>query len=174
MTQKPTDTKDQASSFPLEYQQGFFYFHGLRFTIYQRAYVSNQETEQLVDLLLADLPQKTSVVDVGTGCGSIAISIKKERSDVPVQAVDIRAEALALALQNACHHGVSIDFFVSNYVDHPALQEPTHIIADLPWGDESTILDSSGGMPRLAHMPQIALFHRAGILGAYGSVLNVG
>ena len=80
-----------------------------------------------------------SILDVGTGAGNIAITVKSERPSYTVHGCDINAAALKVARSNAKKHHCSVMFFESNYVDDIYI-EPTHIIANLPWGDDSYVL----------------------------------
>jgi release factor glutamine methyltransferase len=66
-------------------------------------FVPRPETEVLVGFALAEIATTSSpiVVDVGTGTGAVALSVKHERPDATVFATDLSAEAVALARANA-------------------------------------------------------------------------
>jgi release factor glutamine methyltransferase len=49
------------------------------------------------------------VIDVGTGTGAIALTIKDERPDAVVLAIDLSPDAVALALENAIHSGLDVE-----------------------------------------------------------------
>jgi release factor glutamine methyltransferase len=89
---------------PLEYILGEVFFFGFPFKVSPAVLRPRPETGQLVELaldVLAKIPeQRRLVLDLGTGCGNIAISIAKY---VPcrVWAVDISQKALAVAKTNA-------------------------------------------------------------------------
>lgn len=78
-------------------------FFGLAFKTTPAVLIPRPETELLVELALARLPenQPCTVLDLGTGSGVIAISIAKNRQQAAVTAVDQSAEALAVAWENA-------------------------------------------------------------------------
>jgi len=134
-------------------------------------YVPNKETELLLETFLDDLDKDSTILDVGTGSGCLAISVAKEILGIQVSACDIDNRALEVALENSNIHGVDIDFFVSNYVDDLRIDEPTHIIADLPWGDESYVLGSND-LREMECMPSHAIFHPEGILEAYRELIT--
>ena len=81
---------------------GYEEFHGLRFQVDERVLIPRPETEELVDLILAENPNtELKVLDIGTGSGAIAVSLKKSRPMWQVTASDLSADALVLAKDNA-------------------------------------------------------------------------
>ncbi|NLX24641.1 MAG: peptide chain release factor N(5)-glutamine methyltransferase [Lentisphaerae bacterium] len=89
---------------PLQYVVGHVDFFGLQIKCDRRALIPRPETELLVDEVLCSSIWKhkpTSVIDVGTGSGCIALTLAKQRPDANVSAVDLSAEALELAQENA-------------------------------------------------------------------------
>lgn len=60
---------------PAQYILGYEEFHGLRFQVDERVLIPRPETEELVDLILAENPNtELKVLDIGTGSGAIAVS----------------------------------------------------------------------------------------------------
>jgi len=95
---------------PVQYVLGQWDFRGLTLKVDRRALIPRPETEQLVDLVLK-APQvrqaaKPLVVDVGTGTGCIILSLAQELRDGVFVGLDISAEALALARENATLTGL--------------------------------------------------------------------
>lgn len=87
---------------PAQYILGYEEFHGLRFQVDERVLIPRPETEELVDLILAENPNtELKVLDIGTGSGAIAASLKKSRPMWQVTASDLSADALVLAKDNA-------------------------------------------------------------------------
>ncbi|OGV42564.1 MAG: protein-(glutamine-N5) methyltransferase, release factor-specific [Lentisphaerae bacterium GWF2_57_35] len=95
---------------PLQYVLGDVEFLGRLFKTDPRALIARPETELLVEWALAssDVWARSGprVVDVGTGTGCIAVSLALERPAARIMAVDLSAEALALARENARSLGV--------------------------------------------------------------------
>jgi release factor glutamine methyltransferase len=94
---------------PLSHLLGFREFRSLEFKVTRDVLTPRPETETLLDLAeeyLRDLPDPTRVVDVGTGPGTIAVSLAVSVSSCSVVAVDISQDALRIASLNARRHGV--------------------------------------------------------------------
>lgn len=87
---------------PIAYIVGSREFFGLEFRTTPAVLIPRPETELLVELVLARMPenQPCKVLDLGTGSGAIAISIAKNRPLAAVTAVDQSPEALAVARDN--------------------------------------------------------------------------
>lgn len=88
---------------PIAYIVGSREFFGLEFKTTPAVLIPRPETELLVELALARMPenQPCEVLDLGTGSGAIAISIARNRPLATVMAVDQSPEALAVARDNA-------------------------------------------------------------------------
>jgi release factor glutamine methyltransferase len=143
----------RADRVPLQYITGHVEFMSLDFIVDEHTLIPRQETEILVETVLNKikdraLPNKTiTIVDIGTGCGNIAISLAANLQNAQVYASDISRETLAVAGTNVRRHRVtdrvhllhgnlfesfdghlskgSIDFVVSNppYVSEADLNE---------------------------------------------------
>ena len=75
---------------PVQYILGYTYFYGLKFFVDENVLIPRFDTEVLVEEVLNHLDRKNlDIVDIGTGSGCIAISIKKHFNDVNVDAIDI-------------------------------------------------------------------------------------
>jgi release factor glutamine methyltransferase len=87
---------------PIAYIRGHQEFWSLLFEVSPAVLIPRPETELVVERALGHLDADTAhVLDLGTGSGAIALAIASERSNVHVTAVDISAEALAVATRNA-------------------------------------------------------------------------
>lgn len=94
------------SGTPYQYIVGKKHFMGLIFKVSPKVLIPRNDTEVLVEEVLKRLKKNDVVLDIGTGSGAIAVSIAKYK-DVKVYAVDISADALAVAKENAYENGVS-------------------------------------------------------------------
>ncbi|MEW6314534.1 MAG: peptide chain release factor N(5)-glutamine methyltransferase [Pseudomonadota bacterium] len=88
---------------PVAYLTGQREFYGHAFEITPAVLIPRPETELLVELALARLPENKpcSVLDLGTGSGILAITLALQRPQASVTAVDASTEALAVAQRNA-------------------------------------------------------------------------
>lgn len=86
---------------PLQYIEGRTLFLGREFWVAPGVLIPRPETEELVELMLKEIPADARILDVGTGSGCIAISLAKELPDTLVTAWDVSPEALSVARVNA-------------------------------------------------------------------------
>lgn len=122
---------------PNAYLRGWAKMLGRKFKIDRRSYIPDAYTEELIERVMAEAPKEGSLLEVGTGCGWISISLKCSRPDLVVSACDIDPNALALARENALTHQAEIDFQESYFVDDVRMQEPDVIIANIPYGGDA-------------------------------------
>jgi len=113
--------KKRRQGTPLQYLIGEVQFLGLRFRVRPGALIPRPETEEMVMRALRLLPrdQDTACLDLGTGSGVIGVCLAKYLPRVSVTAVDVSAEALELAKENADLNGVSdrIEFLQSDWFE---------------------------------------------------------
>lgn len=94
---------------PLAYILGEKEFMGLSFKVNPNTLIPRPETELLVEEALSRLKGKKGAVvaEIGTGSGNIAVSIAKLGDVERVYSSDISSDALFVAQENACRHGVA-------------------------------------------------------------------
>src|ERR1044072_4019884 len=98
---------------PLAYILGEREFFGRRFRVGPGVLIPRQETETLVEAAM-EQSDVQSVLDVGTGSGCIAITLKLERPEWEVTAVDISERALDIASDNAKLLGADVRYLLSD------------------------------------------------------------
>ncbi len=86
---------------PVAYILGSKEFYSLDFIVNRDVLIPRPETELLVDMVIYYARQNATVIDIGTGSGAIAVSVKHSRADLEVHATDISSKALAVARKNA-------------------------------------------------------------------------
>ena len=143
----------------LQHLLGTVEFGGHVFLCDERAMVPRPETEQLVELLIADCGLRIAdsrILDVGTGSGVIALSLAAKFSDAELVAADISDDALALAQANAARLNLSdrVRFVKSNLLENV---EGTFdlIVANLPY---IAIQQRHTLSREVLHDPAVALF----------------
>ncbi len=96
---------------PLAYILGEWGFRRLNLKVDRRALIPRPETEVVVERCLALLAEidVPAVLDVGVGTGAIALAIADEHPGARVTAIDISAETLALARENAESTGLAVE-----------------------------------------------------------------
>lgn len=103
-----------ATGEPIQYILGHTEFYGLTFKVDPSVLIPRPETEELVYWIISSIketkPAGGGILDIGTGSGCIAISLKKNLPDMLVSAIDISNEALKTAKENAQLNDVQVDF----------------------------------------------------------------
>lgn len=95
---------------PIQYILGETWFYGRKFSVNEHVLIPRQETEELVHRVIVNYHGAKSILDIGTGSGCIAISLKKELETPAISALDISSEALQVARSNAAKIGTDISF----------------------------------------------------------------
>jgi release factor glutamine methyltransferase len=146
------------ASEPIAYLLGEREFYGRMFRVDRRALIPRPETELLVELgreavaRLRGVGVEPRVVDIGTGCGAIAISLALEAA-VRVVATDVSVGALTLVRENAFRWGATVSPLSGDLLG--PLRAPLHVVlANLPY------VPSHRHLPRdvADYEPAVALF----------------
>ena len=148
--------KQLAAHKPAQYIIGQADFYGMQLKVDERVLIPRPETEELVELILAENPEMNlSVLDIGTGSGAIALALAKNRSDWSVTAADISQDALDVANENAKNQNLQI--FLKKSDCFTEISEKYDIIVSNPpyisREDESEV-----GLNVLHSEPHLALF----------------
>lgn len=106
---------------PIQYSIGETYFYGLTFKVNEGVLIPRPETEELVDWVLEKVkimdPKPLRLLDLGTGSGCIAISLKKNLPKANVSALDISSKALTIAQENALLNDTEVNFFEADILN---------------------------------------------------------
>ncbi len=139
---------------PVAYITGRRHFRRLELEVNPSVLIPRPETELLVAVALG-LPSATRVLDVGTGCGAVALALKDERPDLHVSGSDVSQEALQVARANSRRLGLDVSWLHADLLEGVAgafevvLSNPPYV-AD----SERTAL-----APEISgHEPELALY----------------
>ncbi|HMQ10152.1 MAG TPA: peptide chain release factor N(5)-glutamine methyltransferase [Oligoflexia bacterium] len=156
----------RAQGKPVAYIMGEKEFYGLDFKVNENVLIPRPETELIVDEVLSLHHQGIefkSILDVGTGSGALAVTLKHYLPYAQVTAVDISEKALELAQFNAQKHATQINFIISDLLQN-VKQSYDLIVANLPyvsWSDKMSLSQE------VRHEPEEALFADQEGLGLY-------
>ena len=141
---------------PAQYIIGYADFFGMPLTVDERVLIPRPETEELVQLILAENPKENlKILDIGTGSGAIALALAKNRPNWLVTAADISQNALDVASENSKNQNLQL--FLKKSDCFTEISEKYDIIVSNPpyisREDESEV-----GMNVLHSEPHLALF----------------
>ena len=120
---------------PVQYIVGDVNFYGNIINVDKRVLIPRFETEELVEKTVEYIKkhyQNPDIVDLGTGSGCIAITLKKMFPNSNIDAVDISLDALDLAQENAKLNGVNINFIHGDMLK-PLTKKYDVIISNPPY-----------------------------------------
>ena len=154
---------------PVQYIIGNVDFYGYIINVNENVLIPRFETERLVELTIEkinDMHKKVSILDIGTGSGCIAITLKKE-VDCEVDAIDISDEALNIAKENAKNNDVKITFYKSNILRNVSKKFDV-IISNPPYlTEEDEVMDIVKN-----NEPHLALYAKNNGLYFYEEILK--
>lgn len=132
----------RAQGIPIAYLTGQREFWSLNLKVNRHTLIPRHDTELLVELTLAFIPNQpdTYILELGTGSGAIALALAKERPNWQVIACDISLEALQIAKENAQSHGIkNIRFYQSDWFGNIPQRQYHAIVANPPYIAENDL-----------------------------------
>lgn len=115
---------------PLQYITHNQYFYGNKFYVNENVLIPRADTEILVEEVLKIADLEDNILDLCTGSGCIAISLKKANQKLNVSASDISTDALTIAMINSKINNVNIDFVKSDLFNN--IKQKFNIIVSNP------------------------------------------
>ncbi|MFW6134017.1 MAG: peptide chain release factor N(5)-glutamine methyltransferase [Elusimicrobiota bacterium] len=162
---------------PIQYIIGKAWFMGLEFFVNKDVFIPRPETEIMVEKCLEYLDNKKSkrVIEIGTGCGNIAISIAKF-CNARVKAVDKSKKALKIAQRNSNRLGVKnmVDFAngdIFSVFNEREFRSYDMLISNPPYVSEN---DYTKASPEVKKEPKISLVGGKHGLEYIKKILNYG
>lgn len=121
---------------PIQHIIGYTDFCGCRISVSGKVLIPRPETEEMVGYIVSSFKsQVSSVLDLCTGSGCIAIALKKKMPWCSVTAVDISAEALDVAKKNAADNDADVEFIqgdVLSFSQQPLVSGQWDLIVSNP------------------------------------------
>jgi release factor glutamine methyltransferase len=156
---------------PVQYVLGYSWFYDRKFRVDPGCLIPRQETEELVSIILKEKKAFPFILDIGTGSGCIAITIKAEIPESEVWAMDKYSEALKNARANAELQNLDINFLeddilIPNHKLYP--EEFDLIVSNPPYVRESekdqmhaNVIDNEPGEALFVEDSDPLIFYRA-------------
>lgn len=144
---------------PIQHIFAEAWFYGLKFKVSTAVLIPRPETEELVEWIIDTLKNhhdSPAIIDIGTGSGCIAISLKKNLPIAKVSALDISTAALAIARENAINNGVEVEFIHSDILSYAGNAGYNLIVSNPPYITRAEEKDMHQNV--LDHEPHLALF----------------
>jgi release factor glutamine methyltransferase len=133
---------------PVQYVLKEAWFYKLKFFVDENVLIPRPETEELIEWIISDfkkernskpaMPDSTqaNVIDIGTGSGCIAVSLKKQLPDLNITAIDVSEKALSVAKRNATELNAPVNFYQIDFLNQNAwkpLQTYDRIVSNPPY-----------------------------------------
>ena len=147
---------------PVQYVVGEAFFFNRRFKVDRSVLIPRPETEELVRTVLtwahgSATAKSLRVLDIGTGSGCIPITLALELKTAEIYALDVSADALAIAQKNADDYGVKVNFIHHDIIQNAlAIKSLDAIVSNPPY-----VLDEEKAQMKSNvrdYEPHIALF----------------
>lgn len=167
--------KKLAAGLPVQYIVGNVDFYGITLKVNEDVLIPRFETEELVSKVIqyAANFKNPSIVDIGTGSGAIAITLKKKLTS-SVTATDISKKALNVAKENALENNASINFKEGNLLE-PLTEKYDIVVSNPPYiaYDEEIMDVVKNNEPHLAlYAPNNGIYYYEEILKNIKKYLN--
>ena len=120
--------------------------------------IPRPETEELIEWILDTVKNQpaSSILDIGTGSGCIAITLKKNLEQVDVSALDVSAEVLKIAKENAAVNSAALNFIHSDILTYSSPLKYDLIVSNPPYITQNEKEEMHQNV--LAYEPHLALF----------------
>jgi release factor glutamine methyltransferase len=151
----------RAAGEPLAYLLGSAEFCGRRFLVSPAVLIPRPDTERLVDLAIERMQSlpRPRIVDLGTGSGVVAVTLKCLRPKALITAVELSPAALEVARLNAGRHAAAVRFLAGDWYSPLAVECFDLIVANPPYvaeGDPHLLRDGLPFEPKMALTDAVA------------------
>lgn len=156
--------------YPVQYIIGNVEFYNCLINVNENVLIPRFETEYLVDDIIKYVKEyhfdNPSIIDICTGSGAIAISLNKNINS-NVDAIDISAEAINVAIQNNDQNKTNVSFKVESIEEFNINKKYDILVSNPPYVRCDEYVD-----PKTKYEPQIAIFAPSDELYFYKLILK--
>ena len=128
--------------YPIAYLIGDVSFYGYPFKVNENVLIPRFETETLIEKTIKLIKslnlENSNLIDLGTGSGVIAITLKKEISSLNITAIDKSKEALKVAIENSKLNNVNVDFQNQDIFNYELPENISIVISNPPYIEEDS------------------------------------
>ena len=128
--------------YPIAYLIGDVSFYGYLFKVNENVLIPRFETETLIEKTIKLIKilnlENSNLIDLGTGSGVIAITLKKEIPSLNITAIDKSKEALKVAIENSKLNNVNVDFQNQDIFNYELPENISIVISNPPYIEEDS------------------------------------
>lgn len=128
--------------YPIAYLIGDVSFYGYPFKVNENVLIPRFETETLIEKTIKLIKslnlENSNLIDLGTGSGVIAITLKKEISSLNITAIDKSKKALKVAIENSKLNNVNVDFQNKDIFNYKLPENISIVISNPPYIEEDS------------------------------------
>ena len=128
--------------YPIVYLIGDVSFYGYPFKVNENVLIPRFETETLIEKTIKLIKslnlENSNLIDLGTGSGVIAITLKKEIPSLNITAIDKSKEALKVAIENSKLNNVNVDFQNQDIFNYELPENISIVISNPPYIEEDS------------------------------------
>ena len=128
--------------YPIAYLIGDVSFYGDPFKVNENVLIPRFETETLIEKTIKLIKilnlENSNLIDLGTGSGVIAITLKKEIPSLNITAIDKSKEALKVAIENSKLNKVNVDFQNQDIFNYELPENISIVISNPPYIEEDS------------------------------------
>lgn len=128
--------------YPIAYLIGDVSFYGYPFKVNENVLIPRFETETLIEKTIKLIKslnlENSNLIDLGTGSGVIAITLKIEIPSLNITAIDKSKEALKVAIENSKLNNVNVDFQNQDIFNYELPENISIVISNPPYIEEDS------------------------------------
>ncbi len=159
------------SNYPVQYLIGNVNFYGYTILVNKNVLIPRFETETLVEKTIKYIKkmnmEASSLLELGTGSGCIAIALKKEIPSLNITAIDINGKAIKLAKKNSKKNKANIYYIKKDLFKYKPINKYDILISNPPYITESDEVDKS-----IKYEPKKAIFADNSGINYYQYILS--